>query len=735
MGGSSKSTVVGYKYKMGVHLALTHGPVDSVMEFIAGERTAWTGNVTSSTQITVDKPELFGGEKREGGLKGLVDIMMGEATQPVNPYLQEKINGPVPGFRGLLTVVYRNFEWSSGNPYFKSPWWRIRRVIQGWSRGSAWYPAKAQIGRDMNPVHIVYECLTSLEWGMGYAPTDMDDVVWRAAADKIHAENFGISLLWMEQASVLDFIKIVLGHIDASVRLDIRTGLFQIRLIRNDYVVSTLPELDPSNVISMSSFQRSAWGDTANEVVIKYTDRDQRETNLAVQNLAAIESQGALVSVTREYVGIREASLARRVAIRDLNNVSTPLAKLVVVVNRIAWDWDVTDVFRFTWPKLGIVGAPFRIIKITKGDLINGQITIEALEDIFSLPTNSYVGQQPTGWVDPISEPVPVVAQRTIESSYWDVVTTLSAADIAYLPDGYGFGGLMAVRPTSDAFDYSLYSSPNNIITYELRDSAIFTPSGLLLDAMPIGGTVVIFSLTNRVDLDTVSVGSYCYIDNEAFGITTINYDNGIVTATRAAMDTVPAAHAAGTRVYFAEDNIGVDPTERTASEVVYYKARTRTGKGTLSLAAALAVPLTLVGRASRPYPPGNLQFSNSGSLSYFPSKVYGVFGATWAHRDRLQQTTSLTPFTAGNIGPEPDTTVTVRVYDGLTLKRTYSGLTGTSWSYSDADAIADGMLTNVRVTLETVRGASVSLYRHDLTIERHGLGFNLGEELGGVAP
>ncbi len=68
MGSSSSSTVVGYKYYMGVQLALTHGPVDSVLELIAGERSAWKGDVTSSSTIRINAPELFGGEKREGGL-------------------------------------------------------------------------------------------------------------------------------------------------------------------------------------------------------------------------------------------------------------------------------------------------------------------------------------------------------------------------------------------------------------------------------------------------------------------------------------------------------------------------------------------------------------------------------------------------------------------------------------------------------------------------------------------
>lgn len=77
MGGRSKSVTTGYRYRMGVQLALTHGPIDAVHRFIYGEREAWSGNVTDNAQIFVNAPELLGGDKREGGVSGYVDLMFG----------------------------------------------------------------------------------------------------------------------------------------------------------------------------------------------------------------------------------------------------------------------------------------------------------------------------------------------------------------------------------------------------------------------------------------------------------------------------------------------------------------------------------------------------------------------------------------------------------------------------------------------------------------------------------
>lgn len=742
MGSSNKSAVVGYRYNMGVQLALTHGPVDFVYELSGDDNVAWTGSVTASGSISINAPNLFGGKQREGGWVGTVDLMMGDADQPVNSYLDAKISGPVPAFRGLTTVVFRNasgsggFEWSSGNPYFKAPAWRIARFVKGWSRGAAWYPERAKIGRDMNPVHIVYECLTNIEWGMGYSPADVDDVVFRSAADQIFDEAFGVSLLWMEQTSIQDFVKIVLNHIDANIRINPKTGLFQIKLVRNNYEVSALPELNPSNIITLNSFQRTAWGDTANEVVVKYTDRNQNDVTLSVQDLAAIESQGGLVSVTRDYVGIREGALASRVAMRDLGAVSTPLAKVSLVCNRVAWDWDVTDVFALTWPKLGLTRAPFRILKIIKGDLINGQITIEALEDIFGLPATSYAPQQPSGWVDPISLPAPVTAPRAVEIPYWDVINNLSAADIAYLPAGYAFGETFGVKPSSDAFNYDLYASPNNVTFTDTGANGVFTPSGLINAAIPIGGSAVSITLTSMVDLDLALVPGYAYIDNEMFLVTSLNLATGEVVAARATLDTVPTAHVIGSRMYFADDaNVGVDPTQRTSGETVYYKPLTTTGKGTLLPSATSSVSVAMVGRAERPYPPGNLTINGQ----YFPTATYGSWAVAnyvaWANRNRLQQTVALLPFTSGNITPEVGQLTVVRIYSGVTLMRTYNvATTLTGWAYPQADDIADGVLQDFRLTIQSLRDATSSWQTHDITIDRHGLGFHLGEELGGIA-
>lgn len=143
MGGSS-STVVGYRYGMGLHMGVCL-EADELLEIVAGDRSAWTGLVTETQAIEINMPKLFGGDDREGGIVGTCDVMMGRPDQGANEYLLEKIGPPQPGFRGFLGLVYRG-QITSNNPYIKNWAARVRSITRGWNRpAGCWYPEKARI--------------------------------------------------------------------------------------------------------------------------------------------------------------------------------------------------------------------------------------------------------------------------------------------------------------------------------------------------------------------------------------------------------------------------------------------------------------------------------------------------------------------------------------------------------------------------------------------------------------
>jgi len=110
-----------------------------------------------------------------------------------------------------------------------------------------------------------------------------------------------------------------------------------------------------------------------------------------------------------------------------------------------------------------------------------------------------------------------------------------------------------------------------------------------------------------------------------------------------------------------------------------------------LPLASSTGRSITLANRASRPYPPGNVRVNTQ----YYPASIGTTDQLTiaWAHRDRILQTAGLTTWTTGDIGPEPGTTYTLRLYNELAaLVRTETGLTGNSYTW--ATEAADSGLT-----------------------------------------
>lgn len=135
--------IIGFKYLFGIHMGVGRGPHDELVEIKVGDKTAWRGSVTDNDTITIDQPELFGGEKGEGGIVGTLDVLFGGPTQVATERMGDVLTVPMPGFRRRLTMFFDGVM-SMMNPYPK-PWkFRTRRILAGWD-GEPWYPEKAII--------------------------------------------------------------------------------------------------------------------------------------------------------------------------------------------------------------------------------------------------------------------------------------------------------------------------------------------------------------------------------------------------------------------------------------------------------------------------------------------------------------------------------------------------------------------------------------------------------------
>lgn len=808
MGGSSKKVTVGYKYYVGMHLILCHGVADKLIRIRVDERTAWIGENTGGS-LSINKPSLFGGESREGGISGTVDFQTGLKTQTANSYLVSKLGSLVPAFRGVVGIVLRQV-YMGLNPYLKNWEFRVQRIHKRFDDQTQWYDEKAEIlpygtsgflndpwqyqvlpfhsnpgytnlsiptsgwqgtqkmpfndsrnwpyptppgwptpnlsviwvkktiyipaglivqiradngccvflngsfigasnqanenipnnaqypvelqveasgtyeiavkayteeteagqagnslyitlvstnGGSMNPSHIIRECLTDPDWGMGYQDADIDDASFIAAADRLYDEGMGISILWDTQTSIEEFVKEIVRHIDAALFVDRTTGKFVLKLIRDDFDEGSLITLDESNVDKITDFKRPTFGELINAVTVTYWDMTLGEdSTLTVADIALAQQQGNTNLSSIKYPGFVTGEIASRVAQRDLQQLSTPLVSCTIYANLDAEDLNIGSVFKLNWPDYDVNNLVMRVTGIAYGDGKTNRVRIQCAQDVFALPETAFIPDAPPVWEDPSAAPVPVVDQIAFEVPYLELVQIQGQTTVDGLLSGNadaGYVAAAAVRPASSALYTRLFTDSG--AGYEEAGQVDFSPSAVLSE--DISRIQETFDIEDQQDFDEIVLGSWFQMGTEIMGY--LGISGNTVTVQRGCLDTVPVEHSAGEALIFWDYYADGDPTEYVASDVVSVKLPTVTGGGQLELAAAPVSTVTLASRAVRPYPPGDFKVNGE----YFPAELSGPVVATWTTRNRLQQTTlDLIDFFDGPITPEAGTTYTVRL-------------------------------------------------------------------------
>ena len=757
MGGRRKKQTVGYRYRIGMHLVLCQGPVDAVQEIQVGERTAW-GDASRAPlaighglgRLSIHKPTLFGGDEREGGVVGDLDVLAGSAAQGRNDYLMSRLGAAIPAFRGVLSLVARKILFAANNPYLK-PWAvRVRRFTAGWT-GEPWMPSLAEvqawdatenslIAVGMNPAHILVQCLTDPHWGMGYPPSTLGASFWNASW-ALEAEGFGLNLIWTRQQPIEAFIAQVLDHVGGILYLDPERGRFELKLLRDDYWIEGLPLLGPDEIVRVERFERAQWGELPNEITVVYTDwATGKEATVTVENLAAIQLQGGAINQRRDYPGVNHGPLAARLALRDLRALGSPLARMTLTLAPGALERPPLpgDVFLLHWPRLGIERMVVRVTGIDTGTLGATEWRIEAVEDVFGMG-QTVLTPPPPRLEEPPLGPLPPALVLAVEVPYWELARRLSRADLATLTDTDTYVGALACAGGSGQLNWQLATrtASGELEAVAPEDYAPLLTLGQALSASEADALAV--PVTALAQPERLAVGDYAYLVDtasqirEAVAILAFDATAGTVDLARGVLDTTPQMHPVGTRLVGVGEWLAAETTERAPGESVFVAAipRTASDDGDAVLAANGA-PLVLAGRQARPYPPGRVRLNGQRE----PAVVAGDLTLTWAHRDRTQQTAYLVRQDEGDIGPEPGTTYTVRIRDrDGALVRTEAGLTGHAWTWDVTSAALDAGVAGDRVTVEIEAECDglVSWQAQVRTVERAGYGLRWGQYWGGV--
>lgn len=478
-GGGGGSSTVGYRYYFGIHMGICRGPADELVAIRVGEKCAWRGSITSSTYFGIDNPNLFGGDKGEGGIQGTAIALFGEPPQNAPAELVGMTGTAQPGFRGMFTLFFDGLV-TSLNPYPKAWKMRVRRVFDGWQEGTIadWVTtygriimtpsdfasiSEEQYGdryiHAMNPAAIIYECLTNKQWGRGLDVSAIDDDSFAASAQKLFEEGFGLCIKWSRKETIQKFIQSILDQCAGTLYTDRRSGKITFRLIRDDYVVSTLPLFTPeSGLLEVSGNDVTNNAEQINEVQVKYRHAVTNETRIVrTDSLGGVMgAYGITNSATRDFIGIPTASLAQRVAERELRGMATNLRRYTFTLDRRGYTVYPGQAIRIAHPAMDIPDTVVRVGKI-EDDFGNGKIKITAVQDVFGLPTDTFGGSVGSTWTPPDNTPC-VPFNEVFEVPYFMVARYTSASDFAYVDPTSAAVGVVADKgkPLNGAYDLAV---------------------------------------------------------------------------------------------------------------------------------------------------------------------------------------------------------------------------------------------------------------------------------------
>jgi hypothetical protein len=697
MGGKSQNKPTISTYYAGIHFVLTHGPIDQIDQIFIDDRLAFTGPVTTSSNITIDKPELFGGETREGGIKGIVSIAMGEPTQVANSYLTNLL-GPISAYRGFVSIILNDVL--LGNNYYLKPWTFVATRIHKLKNGATqWNDTKAEVAPGLiNAVHVIRECLTDTTWGYGYSAGDIDDISFTASALTCFNEGLGFAFLWDNDTQLPDFIDEVRDHINASLYLDRVDGKFHLNLIRKLSSTTGLLTLNDSNSGQISNFHRKSIGDLVSTYTITFLDNSNHKDNsITVHDLALLQRQRTPVNKTKVYSGIASIEVAQKIALQDLKQSSSPVFSFTIQCNRDAENLNVGDAFLVNRQDYITEILTMRVVNIDLGTAIKQSITIDCVQDIFQAADLVYTTPPASAWVNPISNPIDAQFRLLNEMPYYILATVKGDNFAQGVPTTDNFIVMAAVSPTNDSISAGLWTdSGAGFIKHGFLDFCFTGTINAAIDKLSTSITIA-----NVIDIELLTINHFIQIDNELVGVTAIA--GNTLTIIRGVLDTVPSDHVINSRVFGWHDFAETDEVTYLLTEVINVKVTPITPNGELLLTSATNNPITISGRLHLPYPPGNLKINgNSWPVSITTADLI----LTWASRNRLQQTAGLISYYTGNITSETGVTYSseLRRVDTSALLLSFSGETGLTRTLDTLTALAGTVVTITHVgTIATV--------------------------------
>ncbi|WP_180040807.1 phage tail protein [Acinetobacter sp. YH12218] len=495
---------------------------------------------------------------------------------------------------------------------------------------------------DINPIHKIREILTD-DTAMGKPESDVNDINFMKAADRIWNEGLGIS--WsITEKSCLEAIEELCGHIEAGVRVNRQTGLYEMVLFRDDWFEENEIYTIAVNKIKSMSLEVANADEAINQLNVTYYNRGAiKDSSFSIAENASIRNlNGRVNAQDADFPYFMNQRNAAIVAQWKLKQMSSPIWKgSFTTAEYNARKWNRYDLLKLSWPRKWQGTITVRIMKINLGTGADVSIDFVEVTPYSSNLSSDIVIDEP---IDVGVQPPLACPYEPFEMPYYLAVMALGQRqvdeELSY-ENNFGLVGVVAQQPQSNSL-YAVMMTHDGTEGEEwLRAATINYEPTAELDQI-ISKTSTSFTVKNSAAISGLLIGTLIKCGSDWIGtpgewmvFQGVDAYTGVVSVKRGALDSLPQDWGMGTKLYFCGSDVAFDSTEYVAGEEVLVSVLTTTPSGMLEQEGSIATEMNA--RAFRPYPPANVKFNGN----YFPETIVVTndIVLTWVDRNRLQQT------------------------------------------------------------------------------------------------
>ncbi|MCO8087262.1 phage tail protein [Acinetobacter indicus] len=606
----------------------------------------------------------------------------------------------------FIEFVSSNYPNGKVSDFYYDMWLEIP-VVSGWA---CWGGSESP---DINPIHKIREILTD-DTAMAKPETDVNDQNFIKAADRIWDEGLGVS--WaIDEKSCIDAIEELCYHIEAGVRVNRQTGLYEMVLFRDDWFAEDEIHEITESMIKDLSLEIMNSDDVVNQLNVTYYDRQRiKNSTFSVYENGSILTIGKANAESIDFPYFMNMRNAEIVANWKLKQYSTPAWKGTFTTGwREARKWNRYDLVKITWSKKWQGTILARIMKIDLGNGLNNEVMIDFEEVV------PYSGEMNTSIViDDSAETKPIPPQPAIfkafEIPYYDLAQLKTQAELdlelARNPN-IGFVAAVAGRPQQNSIDAQLHTESD--VGYELVSSVEYASFARTDEA--VNRTQQSFVVKNEDLSIQFRQDSLIMLGDEIAIYKSYDTETKTLTVERGALDTIPQNHIANTVLYFYDDAFAYDPEGYTPPKTVNATVLTTTPSGIESLETSPKRQIEIESRAIRPYPPANVKINGE----YWPDEIETDLVITWSDRNRLDL--NIIDWYSTGVAIEPNTqthlTIIERDDNEVVLATSNNNVSGTS-TYTMPVATMQADTRTVEIILKTTRDGYDSYYQFSHTVE-----------------